>query len=185
MNKNLLFLIFCFIAGYLNAKTYYIHPTEGNDRNLGTKKEQPWKSFKNIEKLNLKQGDVIALAAGYEIKGSLILKNIEGSKKYPVIITFYKTGSNTNEFATINSKGFLNGILLENCSHILVENIKIIANGSNNKDFASGKSMRYGILVTVSKPVISQNIIINNVDVSNIYFGNKGVNSFSRKFVVQ
>ena len=157
-----------------NAETYYIHPTDGNDRNEGTKKEKPWKSFKNIEKLNLKQGDVIALAAGHEIKGSLILKNSKGSEKHPVIITSYKTESNTNEFATINSRGFLNGILLENCSHILVKNIKISANGGDKQGTARKKSMRCGILVTVLEPVTSENIIINNVDISNIYFENKG-----------
>ena len=34
--------------------------------------------------------------------------------------------------------------------------------------------MRCGILITISKPIISENITINNVDISQIFFENKG-----------
>ena len=114
--KRKLLVFICFLAiSFSYAKTYYIHPAKGNDKNIGTSLIKPWKSFKNIDSIILESGDIIALASGYEIKGSLILKNVNGSINNPIIINSYISDKKSLEFATINSKGFLNGILLENC----------------------------------------------------------------------
>lgn len=175
MKKKLFILIFSLVVGFSNANTYFIHPAKGNDKNIGTSIKQPWKSFKNIDSIKFEPGDIIALASGYEIKGSLILKNISGSFNHPVIISSFSSDIINSEQAIINSKGLLNGILLENCSHVCIENIKIIADGGNDSHLSSNeKFMRCGILVTISKPIISENISIKNVDISNIFFENQG-----------
>lgn len=173
MNKKILIFVFCLIANLAYSNTYYIHPKDGDDKNTGTDKCKPWKSFANISKIKLNAGDVISIAGGFEINGSLILRNQKGTEKNPIIINSYKVKK--NKTASINAKHFLNGIFLENCSFINIENLKISANGGNKRGFAKKASMRCGILVKVSKPITSENITINNVEVSNVFFENEGV----------
>ncbi|WP_282073942.1 right-handed parallel beta-helix repeat-containing protein [Polaribacter atrinae] len=175
MNCKILIFVFCLISSIAYSNTYYIHPKKGNDKNLGTDECKPWKTFENISKIKFKPGDIISIASGFEVNGSLVLKNQKGSENLPIIINSYKVKRSKSITAVINAKHFLNGILLENCSFIKIENIKIIANGGNKRAFEKKKSMRCGIQVTVSEPAISENIIINKVSISNIFYGNKGI----------
>lgn len=172
--KNILaILLFLVLVNPMFSKTFFIHPVDGNDNNTGLQKESPWKSFKNLQKIKIQAGDEITIAAGFEIKGSLILKDISGTEKNPIIIYSYQDTTSKSEFATINAFGFDNGILLENTSHVKIKNLIITANGGNHDVNSSNKGMRCGILVTTTKPVVSENIEITNVSIFEVYFENK------------
>lgn len=172
--KNLFTI--CFILSFVTtsfSETYFIHPKDGNDKNKGIVQSAPWKSFKNLEKVTWKAGDIIALAGGFEIKGSMIFKNVKGTPKNPILICSYTAENSKTDIAIINALGFENGILLENASYFKIENVLITANGGNTFGKVINKGMRCGILVTTTKPIVSENIQINNVTISKVYFENE------------
>ncbi|MBR4073076.1 MAG: right-handed parallel beta-helix repeat-containing protein, partial [Clostridia bacterium] len=51
-------------AAEVKGTTYYISNSEGNDINDGLSEDTPWKSFKHLEKLQLKGGDKLLLKCG-------------------------------------------------------------------------------------------------------------------------
>lgn len=163
-----------FMATFLFGKTYYVNPVYGQDSYEGTSILKPWKTLERINKQDLKKGDRILLASGYEYKGTIILKNKKGTIEEPIVISSYILENILEQKAHINAKGHLNGILIENSSHILVENLEITANGTS-LPITDEKSMRCGILVLVSDAHEHENIILNDVYVHNVFFNNKGL----------
>ena len=176
MNRLYIKIILLFgllaIANFSKATNYYFHPQIGNDDFLGIHKMQPFKSLAAIQKLNLGPNDKILLAAGQEFQGTIELNGVYGTYDQPILITSYDwEGSPANRKAHINAKGFLNGIALLNCSHIIIENLEITANGSENQQ--KGK-MRCGILVQATQSGHYENIILNNLDIHDVFFENEG-----------
>lgn len=159
----------------LFGETYYVNPTYGNDSYKGTSILKPWKTLERINKHDFKKGDHILLASGYEYKGSIILKNEIGSKEAPIKLSSYVLENILQQKAYINAKGYLNGILIENSSHIEVENVEITANGTLSPVTNNKKSMRCGILVLVTDANTHQNIVLNDVYVHNVFFNDKGL----------
>ena len=175
MRKKISTIICCIgLVSTIFSNTYYIHPEKGNDANSGVEKTQAWKSFKNISSIYFEAGDIVSIAAGYEINGSLILNNISGLEKKPIIICSYKSDSNKSKYATINAKGFSNGILLIDSKHIKIKDIIIHANGGNYNTNADKKAMRCGILIKTNTITTSENIHINNVYILDIFYENEG-----------
>jgi hypothetical protein len=99
------------------AQSYYINSISGNDSSDGLSPETAWASLINIGKIEFKPGTKILLASGIIIEGGLELKNVSGTSENPIEISTYESNGNTS-WATIDAKGFPNGILIENCSHI-------------------------------------------------------------------
>lgn len=129
-------------------------------------------SPEDVKNLTLMGGDTIFLSAISPIVGSIVLKNVvpvEGC----VVITSYDTAP-----ARIDAAGEAEGILLENCSNILVSNISISGNGRGDKkkldDPAVSKKMRCGILVQATTPGTYSNIQLSNITISDIFFEELG-----------
>ena len=159
---------FLFISSTLQATNYYINAKLGNDKNNGKSHQTPWKTLTKVSSFNFKPGDVILLAKGQEFFGSIQLINRSGTKAKPIIISNYNAFSGDKN-PTINAKGFLNGILLINCSYINVEGLTIMANGGV-KPKSKKKGMRCGVLVTTSKVGVFKNITVNNLVIKDVFY---------------
>ena len=67
--------------------TYYINPVSGNDENLGTKKEAPWKTFYKLNQLILTKGNKVEILSPGTFRESLHVME-KGTKEAPIIIKF-------------------------------------------------------------------------------------------------
>ena len=125
--------ILCFFVAFLiflgvDAKDYYVHPKEGNDNNIGTNQELPFRSLKKINLLEIKAGDRIFLAAGQEHRGQIKFSNVFGTFSQPVVLSSYSSSTKKVK-AIINAKDYNEGIWIQNSCYINIENIEIIADG--------------------------------------------------------
>lgn len=157
---------------------YYLNP-DAKSASADGSKDNPFPDFDEINKLNLLPGDSILLASGTTIKGSLIFKNVKGSEAKSIVISSYNAGiqKNSNQKATIDAKGFANGILLENCSYIEVCNLSITANaGGMNPSEGKTPDMRCGVLMQTSTKGTFGNIILSNLLIKDIFYEEPGFN---------
>lgn len=157
-----------FTAFYLTplwATTYYISPN-GSDRNQGSSLANAWKSLAHASSQKYHPGDRILLEGPHEYTGELSLINMQGTIDRPIIIS----SSNINKLATINARGYDNGVFLENCSHIKVQNLQITADGGGSAKPAKGKAMRCGVKVVVSNQRNYETIDLKNLNIRNVFY---------------
>ncbi|MCP4046146.1 MAG: right-handed parallel beta-helix repeat-containing protein [Gammaproteobacteria bacterium] len=170
------------------GKTYYLHPGKGDDGNAGTSKKSPWKTMGRVNKLRLKPGDKILLAAGKQFWGSMVLRNVNGKADNPVVISTFKADDSTQEsHATINAKGRTVGLHIINSNYLHVEKLIIDANGGKVSDWQrrmhekqvnngtrDKTMMRVGVIVEADKPGTYQGVTLDNLVVQNIFYNNPG-----------
>ncbi|MBK7105517.1 MAG: hypothetical protein IPH62_09550 [Ignavibacteriae bacterium] len=90
-------------------RTYYIDPNIGSDTNIGIEKSMPWKSFKNINKLILTEGNRVEILSSGKFYESLFIIG-KGSEENPIEIffaegryDFYPTNALRKKFHISNS----------------------------------------------------------------------------------
>jgi len=164
-------------AGKLPAspRNYYFNP-KAKGINADGSISNPFTGLDKISSLKLNPGDSILLASGTTNAGTIELTNVEGTEKQPVVISTYSSGANSPEMrATIDAKGFPNGILLENCKNIELKNLIVTANAGGMKE-VGGKTpdMRCGILVQATKSGIYGQINLENIKVKDIFYEEPG-----------
>jgi hypothetical protein len=169
----------------ISPKNYYFNPESKSAKSDGSF-TSPFQDLKVVSSLKFNPGDSILLASGTISRGSVSLLNAQGSADQPIVISSYKlSGQPEGKLATIDAKGFANGILLENCSHIDVTNLIITAN-SGGMISTDGKNpdMRCGVLVQATKPGNYSQIRLVSLQVKDIFYeepgfirGNAEVNS--------
>jgi len=71
----------------ISAKEYYIDPVKGNDRNTGTQRSRPWKTFAPAGGLMLSAGDRLHIVAPGRFDHSLMLR-ASGTAEKPVVVDF-------------------------------------------------------------------------------------------------
>ncbi|GAA4322531.1 right-handed parallel beta-helix repeat-containing protein [Mucilaginibacter gynuensis] len=71
--------------GVTKGKTWFVNPQTGDDKNTGTGKQQAWKTFVPVNRLQLSAGDVVEVLAGGEFRQSLVIKG-KGNKQAPVTV---------------------------------------------------------------------------------------------------
>ena len=157
--------------------TYYINSETGDDTNKGTSAKRPFKTLAKMSSIRLKSGDKILLAARQTFYGSLVLNDVHGDSDNPIIVSAYGLSDNVlKDRPIIDAKGLLNGVKLENCSYIELENLVITANGGNIKtEKWKKKAMRCGILVKISKKDEYRHIYLRNLLVKDVFYENAGV----------
>ena len=158
-----------------SQKKYYFNPESKSERSDGSF-SHPFRDLDKISSLKLNPGDSMMLAAGTTLRGSVTLVNVEGSADRPIVISSYKLGKQSaGKLATIDAKGFPNGILLENCRHIEVTNLIITANSGGMKT-VDGKTpdMRCGVLVQTKKPGNYGQIRLIGIQVKDIFYEEPG-----------
>jgi hypothetical protein len=163
MNPNVAPVVY-----YLNPKANTISP-DGSMKN-------PFTSLDEINNLKINPGDSILLANGTISNGTLILENVKGTENNPVTISgYYPEGQTQSAHPVINAKGFANGILLENCSHIIITGLEITADGGGiQSPGAEEPEMRCGVLVQTSQPGNYENIVLSGLIIKDIFFEDPG-----------
>ncbi len=159
----------------VSPKNYYFNSESKSAKSDGSF-DKPFQDLSRLGSLNLNPGDSILLASGTVSRGSIVLLNVQGSADQPIVISSYKWGSQSAESrATIDARGFPNGILLENCSHIDVTNLIITANSGGMKT-SDGKTpdMRCGVLVHTTKPGKFGQIQLIGLQVKDIFYEEPG-----------
>ena len=126
----------------------------------------------DLSSIKVHPGDSILLQSGKVYYGSIKLHGIKSDAK-PVIIR-----STSDEPAVIDAAGELAGIELTNCSGFTIQNLKIVADGHNGKtkkeDPGTPSKMRCGILVKAAKPGKFTHFKIEQVQIEDVHYEDKG-----------
>jgi hypothetical protein len=172
--KGIILLFFVVLCSFQQTKptNYYFHPTLGNDANMGTSISAPFKSLSKIKTLNLKPGDSLLLAINQTFTDGLELKEINGTKKQPIIVSVYGTRYK-NDKAIIKTQDVLNAILVENSNFIEISHLEVSANPSKKSLLNQKNQMRCGVLVTATNAKIYEHIYLSNLVVKDVFFEQK------------
>ncbi len=176
MTRSLALGVLLVISASISCgRDYFIHPMTGSDTNVGSL-EKPLQSLAKIPSLNLDPGDTIALAQGHIHFGTLALHGMAGSTAAPIHLKSYVApGESNTQKPIIDAKGHPNGILLSNCSHVIAEGIKIVADAGPYPDTIPLKEkMRCGVLVIADKPGDFANITLRDLEIQDVFFHEKG-----------
>jgi Right handed beta helix region len=177
MKKNVtLLLLWILLSVTAKATDYYVNALSGNDTNKGTSQEKPFESLEKVSSLALKPGDKVLLANGMVFSGSLELEDIEGTAMQPITIGSYSNNKDAKgSLPVIDAGGFRNGILLLNCSNIVISDMVITANGGGVPNGIVKKDdMRCGVLVTTSKSGVYGGVKLNSLTIKDIFFEEEG-----------
>ncbi|MBJ6368967.1 right-handed parallel beta-helix repeat-containing protein [Snuella sedimenti] len=153
------------------AKAYFFNTQTGNDDNLGTSEEKPWRSISKLNTIKLNPGDHVYLAQGQTFTGDIALKDIKGNLTAPIKILSYQSKlTNKNTPPQI-----IGGIEIENSSFIEIYDLVVTKGMLDSMLIGENrKYMRCGILVKTSKPGTYEHIKLKNLYVSDIFFEKKG-----------
>lgn len=161
---TLLFTVFC---SALFAADYYFDVADGKDSNSGTSKQDAFQSLSMINTLELGAGDQILLKRGQVFFGNIELAQMAGSKEAPIVVGAYGEGKPP----LVNAKGKLNALLIQDCSHILVQGLELTANGGGLENVVAGERYtRCGVLVTAVEIGNYENITVKNMTIHDIFF---------------
>lgn len=175
-SKKALITVFILLFGQnlVFAKDYFFHPKNGNDHNTGLSREQAFKSLSKISGLELQAGDRILLAAGEVFSNTLELKDIKGTKSEPVIVDTYSSpGKEVSQKAIIDAQGKLNGVLLINSSHVIIQNLEITANGPGSNPFEG--EMRVGVMIKAIGNGRVEHIHLSGLNIYDVFYEKEGV----------
>lgn len=153
------------------GRNYYFDSINGDDANYGNSPNSALKSLSSLQKITFKPGDNILLASGQTFYDPLVLKNQRGSSSRPIRISTYGDGL---EPSFINATGHLNGLLLENCSFIEVNNLDITADRGGNELERDHQTMRCGVLIKTSRQGVYESLYLGNIKVHDIFYEKKG-----------
>ncbi len=174
-----LFLVALLSVQSAIATDYFINGITGNDTYAGTSKDKPLATLEKVNSITLKPGDNVLFAGGQVYRGELRLVGVQGLPGKPVIIDSYDAGSgkakkDADIKFVINAKGKSNGVLIQDCSYILVKHAIIEADGYETEKPSEDK-MRVGVKINASPGKSCNNIQLDSLEIKNIYFENKGL----------
>ena len=149
---------------------YYFNSISGENSNIGTK-NNPLKTLDFLDNINLKEGDKILLA-----NGSTFFNTINLIDKNGIEVSNYEVDDN-KKTPTINSKGKIAAIFIENTSNVKISNIEITANGGGPNEFLHKKlrtDLRTGILYLVTDQKVHNNLEISELTIRDIFYEDPG-----------
>ncbi|MDI6617286.1 MAG: right-handed parallel beta-helix repeat-containing protein [Clostridiales bacterium] len=144
------------MMGYDKGRCFYIDDRNGNDFNIGLSKEQAWKSLNNVNSYTFLPGDIIRFRSGGAWYGMLAPKG-SGEKYNPIIMESYGDGNKP----VINGEGTYAALLLKGISYWIVQGLSF-TNHSNER------TIRQGICICGSATGITQGILIESCEISNV-----------------
>ena len=173
----LVYLLTSFVS--LNATTYFISNSLGNDSNSGLSLQNPIKTISRLNAFNFYPGDSILFKSQDTFHGMFWLKG-SGDLTHPIVVDTY----GGIEKAIINGDGYQSSILLYNDDYISINNLEIFNynshldslgnikllpgfSGSSNT-WGSGKNIRFGIKIVTSSRSLT-GFSINNLKIHDIY----------------
>lgn len=159
------FLIIQFLCAIsLVAETYHIDSVAGNDDNRGTAKESPWATLENIRTGKFKAGDEVLLRRGSTFRGSIVLKNLKGTRQDPFVIGAYGDGP----APVINADAHVAGVHLQDCEFVFVKDLEIHADAGNRAD-SPKFSRAHGVWIQATEGGSFANITLSNLYIHDIF----------------
>jgi len=160
------------------ATDYYVNSSDGSDSFAGTSISKPFRSIEKVNTLSLQAGDKILFAAGQAFLGELKLIGIKGLANKPLYVGRYLVASGTAGVDAaagfvIDAKGYANGILIQNSSHVIIRHATIQADGYDSVPPAD-MAMRVGLKIHATQGKVCSYILLDSLNIRNIYFENKG-----------
>jgi hypothetical protein len=163
-------LILFLFLGNINATTYYVANSGGNDANSGTSASTAWKSISKVNSKSFNSGDIISFQCGDRFSDATLVPptnyltfNSYGSGPRPVIdgqssricVDMLRITRNNITFDGLKFvNGFRNNILMWNCNNITFE--------SCNIDSSRGGTITYSNVYAGQ----GNNLIIKNSTIS-------------------
>ncbi|NPA36833.1 MAG: alpha-1,3-galactosidase [Chlorobi bacterium] len=115
---------------------YFINPVNGSDTGDGLTKITAWKSFSNINKLKLTEGDTVNVLSAGPVKTSLFI-HAEGTKTEPVVIKlaegrydFYPESAVKRKFSISNTNDAPDALKAVALYFLKCKNVKVEGNGA-------------------------------------------------------
>jgi len=173
MKKVVMLIIAMMVCYPIFATDYYFSTKQGDEKYDGKSEKTPFKSLSKVKELDIKPGDKLLLKKDDVFYGNIELSGISGNSKKTVLISAFGKGTN---LPCINAKGYLNGILLQDCSYITVSDIEITANGGGAANAAPAKEyMRCGVFISITKEGEYTGITLDKLLVRDVFFEESGV----------
>ena len=159
-------------AGIGHGTTYYLNAALGSDDNSGTSPQSPFRTLARADKLTLRAGDQVLLAAGQKFEGQLAYENLTGTAAQPIVFSSYPAKLETaKDQAVIDARGFVAGVCLKNCAQVNVANLLISADaGGMQPGQMVRTNLRCGVLVVADKPGDFAGFTLTNLTVKDIFF---------------
>ncbi len=166
----LLLLGFFLVGLGARATTYFVDPTHGDDKDIGTRTEKPWCTLEHAQRAKLNPGDSVLLIAGVRHKGRLHFESLSGTAESPIVIGSYVgAGGDPRANALIDGRGTQAALSLKNCSHVRVENLTLSADGG-----APSGDMRCGVLIEADGSGEYRGISLQRLHVKSVSFEEPG-----------
>ena len=154
----LLLLVILFSCSNFDNYNIYIDSNEGDDKNSGSSKKNPWATLVNLNKIKLKPGTTIHFKAESEFNGFIEI-NDSGIKGNPIILKSYGEGKKP----IINGNGEkTHTILLDNVEHIIIDGIEISNKGIERLE------ARTGLTILAEDSGELNNIVIKNMVIRDV-----------------
>jgi hypothetical protein len=100
----LLFIACFLLSTALKATTYYVSPF-GDDSFSGTSVGSAWKTFANVNNMNIQPGDSILFEGGQIFQGNIYVDSLDGNDPLSVV-TFSSYGTGPATISALDSYGF-------------------------------------------------------------------------------
>ncbi len=172
--KLLVTLCLISVSYAVKATNYYINSAEGDDLNKGTTRNQAFKSTKPFSTIALQPGDSILFAKGQRFVGMLSIVNVSGTSTQPIVIGSYAYKKNKKK-PVLDAGDALNALLIQNAAFIKVSGIEFTAVQPYQYNSATtAAELRCGILITMTKDEVYENIQVSDVIVHDVYYNKPG-----------
>ncbi len=162
--KNFIFLLIAAILTGACSNVYYISP-DGDDNNSGKSSSKAWKTIQKVNDTDFVPGSSILFEGGKEFSGTIQLSGADaGSADKEITISSYGDGK-----ALING-GDNEGLLAEDCDHLVVKDLIFIGSGRKTGNVTDG------VLITDSDSIKIQNLEVYGFQKSGLHV-RKSVNA--------
>ncbi len=169
--------IWCgWLAAALQAATYYVHPSAGDDTHAGTSPAAPWQSLGKVNALRLQAGDRVLLAGGQTFAGQLAFTGLAGTAEAPIVFSSYvPAGAAAEARATIDARGCVAAVHLKNSRHVRVADLVLTADGGGLRPDQPPKTdLRCGVLIEADAPGSYADFQLSRLHVREVSFEDRG-----------
>ncbi len=159
--------------------SFYIDPNIGDDSNSGITKENPWKTFKRVNQLQLTEGNIVEILSAGDFKESLFLTG-KGREENPITIkfapgtyNFYPENAYKSQFHISNTNDAPKAKKAVAFYFLEAEHVRL--NGNGAKIMFRGKVMETGIRYSKNisvenltfdyhRPTVSEFMVVKKTD---------------------
>ena len=115
---------------------YYVDSVSGDDNNLGTSEDAPFKTLSKVNEINLQPGDSILLKKGSTFDNQQLYPKGRGTEENHILISSYGEGES---MPVINAnRQFMEAVLIENMEYVDITGIEVTNDDAFNQTDQAG-----------------------------------------------